>query len=510
MFDFLKIKIPTLVDVQQIDKGSGWLVIMESGKEVPFHVKRHYYLVNRHKEAERGGHAHKALWQFIFATRGKISISFEGAMGKFDFQLDNHQQAIIVPPGYWRDIVMEEGAILSVLASEKYEEKDYIRDKEEFQEWLKAQKHITEVPFIALDRCHEFLKLPLEQAIMQEVANNDFIKGGSVQLFEENFAKYCNTAYAIGCGNGLDALTLALRAWGIGTGDEIIIPVNSFIATALAVEECGAKPIFIDCDDSSYGLDINGLEQLVTPQTKAIIPVHLYGIPANMEAVMTFADKHNLFVLEDAAQAHGAFYKNKKIGSIGHAAAFSFYPTKNLGAMGDGGAVVTNDKNLANKIRMLGNYGSDKKYHYQMKGINSRLDSLQAAILNVKLPYLDEWNDKRRKLADIYLQLLADNKNIILPQLHNDATAVWHLFPARLKQKRENLIAELTKYQIGYGIHYPIAIHQTDAYNHNQYFLNAENLAKNEISLPMDPFLSEDEVTHICQIINNFYNDNNE
>ena len=510
MGDFSDITVPTFVNLQKIETlGETFLIVAQSGKEIPFHVKRNYLVVTADIPQSRGAHAHKKLWQLITLAHGEAQISFEGVTGTHQFTLDHYQQGIIVPPGFWRDITMKPHTMLSVLASDEYNEQDYIRDYDEFQQWLALTQTINHVSFTALHRCHENLRLPIERALMQELASNDFIKGDTVDLFEKNFALYCNVKHAIGCGNGLDALYLALRAQGIGENDEVIVPANSFIASALAVEKCGAKSVFIDCDNQGYGLDIEQLQQTITPQCKAIIAVHLYGIPLDMDRVMAVADKHQLFVLEDAAQAHGADYKGRKVGSLGHAAAFSFYPTKNLGALGDGGAVVTDDDELARKIRLLGNYGSEVKYQYQQAGINSRLDSMQAAVLNTKLAYLDEWNRKRRLLAEIYHNELASCDGVILPAITDNVTPVWHLYPIRLKQAnadmREALLNHLTQHNIDYGLHYPVPIHQTAAYNKQQSFPNTENLAVSEVSLPMSPFLTTDEIYYVCKKIKEFY-----
>ncbi len=510
MRDLSDITVPTLVDLQKIDgPNDTCLIVAQSGKEIPFYVRRNYFVVTGDKAQSRGAHAHKKLWQLMMVSHGEAQINFEGATGKHQFTLDNCQQGIIVPPGFWRDIIMQPESVLSVLASDEYNEQDYIRDYDEFQQWLAREQTITHVPFLALDRCHENLRLPIEKALMQELSKNDFIKGDAVCEFEQNFARYCNVKHAIGCGNGFDALYLALRAQGIGENDEVIVPANSFVATALAVEHCGAKSVFIDCDNQSYGLDIEQLEQAITPNSKAIIAVHLYGVPLDMDRVMAIADKHHLFVLEDAAQAHGSDYKGRRVGSLGSAAAFSFYPTKNLGALGDAGAVVTDDDELARNIRLLGNYGSEVKYQYQQAGINSRMDSIQAAVLDIKLGLLDEWNHKRRLLAEIYHNELASCDGLHLPIIAPHVTPVWHLYPIRLKQTgteiREAFLNHLQQNNIGYGLHYPVPIHQTAAYNRRQRFPNTENLAVSEVSLPMSPFLTKNEILHVCKIIRKFY-----
>ena len=496
---------PIIVPLQQIKQPTGELIIAEVNKAIPFTPKRQYALVTNEKPARRGAHSHKALEQFMICLTGQCEIELEGAVGKIQFALTDNHSGLYIPPGYWRDIKLAPNTCLSVLASEMYDEEDYIRNYDAFKNWLKHQSVVSSVPFIALDRCHSTLKLDLQLGLDREIDNNQLILGNSVTQFEANFAQYCDAQHAISCGNGLDALTLALKAAGIGAGDEVIVPANSFIATALAVEAAGATSVFIDCDLQTYGMDVEALENVITEKTAAIIPVHLYGIPVDMEKIMAIAEKHHLFVLEDAAQAHGALYKGHKVGSLGHAAALSFYPTKNLGALGDGGIIVANDIAIADKARLLANYGSKQKYHYETKGVNSRLDSLQAAFLNTKLPYLDSWNQKRRELATIYFNELSQIAAITLPTIAKNIEPVWHVFPIMLKdhQTREKLLQALQQQNIGTNIHYPIPIHQSHAYGLNISMPNVENLSAKTLSLPMDPFLTSVEIQYVCQAIKN-------
>jgi dTDP-3-amino-3,4,6-trideoxy-alpha-D-glucose transaminase len=507
--NILDIDRPTLVPFQSIESDGIELGVIECSKHLPFYVKRHYFLTNSDQDKTRGGHAHKELWQFMVCLAGSCKFVFKGAQGSFNFELSDRKTGILVPPGYWRDIEISTGGVLSILASHSYDEADYIRDYHDFEEWLLKQKQPRSVPFVALDRCHKHLKLELQDVFEQEIHRNAFIKGDAVECFEKEFAEYCGVDHVIGCGNGLDALTLALRAANIGAGDEVIVPANSFIATALAVESCGAKVVFVDCDSLSYGLDIDQVRNNINSKTKAIIPVHLYGIPADMDPIMEIAADHNLFVLEDAAQAHGALYNGKKVGSIGHAAAFSFYPTKNLGALGDGGCVATNDEVLAKKIRMLGNYGSQKKYIHEIKGVNSRLDSIQAAILSVKLRYLDSWNKRRRELANIYFNELSNIKDVHLPAISSRCLPVWHIFPLRLSSNelRTKFISELKKKGIETGIHYPVPMHKSIAYSSEEIFPITEQHAETEVSLPMDPFLVEEEIIFVVNGVKYLLND---
>lgn len=345
------------------------------------------------------------------------------------------------------------------------------------------------------------------KAKFEEILNkNWFILGNEVERFEEEYADYCGAKYCIGVGNGLDALRLILMGYGIGSGDEVIIPSNTFIATALAVSYVGAKVVLVEPDESTYTIDPLKIEEKITQNTKAIIAVHLYGKVAEMDSILKLAKKYNLKVIEDAAQAHGAIYKNKKVGNLGDAAAFSFYPGKNLGALGDGGAIVTNDSVLAERVRALRNYGSTEKYNHAYKGINSRLDELQAGFLSVKLPYLDQWNKERIRIAKKYYTEI-QNKKIHVPAINDDGCNVVHIFPVFCRG-RDILKTYLESNGIGTLVHYPIPIHLQKAYQElnevERTYPIAEKLAKEEISLPLYPGLADEEINFIIQKINEF------
>ena len=323
---------------------------------------------------------------------------------------------------------------------------------------------------------------------------------------ERSFAEYCNTMYCVGVGNGLDALFLSLKALGIGENDEVIVPSNTYIATALAVTYVGAKPVFVEPDIRTYNIDPTKIEAAITDKTKAMIPVHLYGQPCDMDPILEIAKKHNLFVIEDCAQAHGAMYKGKAVGSFGDAAGFSFYPGKNLGALGDAGAVVTNNEELAKKIRALGNYGSDYKYHHIYKGNNSRLDELQAAFLSVKLPHLDKMNKERRRIAQRYIDGIT-NEEVILPFIPAYANPVWHIFGIRCKRRNE-LEKYLNDAGIGTNKHYPIPIHLQECYKDLGFmkgdFPIAEEISATELSIPMYYGMTDEEVQYVIDRINEF------
>jgi len=499
-------QFPTLVELPVIESGAeGLLGVVEISKHCHFYVKRHYYIMSGDFSSERGRHAHKALKQFFVCLAGEVTVHLEGEREKFCFELKSAKQGIYVPPGYWRDITMSPNSVLSVLASEEYDENDYIRDYNEFRVWLDHNKSVK-VPYNAIDRCHKELEYAFQAIFDETLKVNELIQGTAVKRFESDFSAYCDVSNAIGCANGLDALILILKAMEIGTGDEVIVPANSFIATALAVENCGATSVFVDCDPFTYLIDVNQIESAITSKTRAIIPVHLYGIPADMDVILKIADKHGLYVIEDAAQAHGATYKGRKVGSIGHAAAFSFYPTKNLGALGDSGCVVTNDNLIANKVRLLGNYGCKKKYNYEIKGVNSRLDTIQASILSVKLKYLDDWNAKRRELAQIYFNRLANISGLVLPQCYDESVPVWHVFPILVESGvRDNLLKYLHEAGIGTNIHYPIPIHKSKAYSCHLSLSYSEKYSEMIFSLPLDPFHTVQEINIVCDVLERYF-----
>ena len=349
------------------------------------------------------------------------------------------------------------------------------------------------LPFLDLKSPHSEIAAELAAAFQRVLGSGSYVLGPELDAFEAEFAAYCGTRYCVGAGNGLDALHLALRAWVIGPGDEVIVPSNTFIATWLGVSQAGATPVPVEPDEATYNIDADRIEASVTPRTRAIIAVHLYGQPADMDPIMAIAHRHGLKVLEDAAQAHGARYKGRMVGSLGDAAAFSFYPGKNLGALGDGGGVTTNDADLAAKLRALRSYGSTVKYHHPVQGFNSRLDELQAALLRVKLRKLDDWNSRRAKSVEWYASYLpAMFPELTLPYVPEWAAPAWHLYVVRTGG-RDSFQARLAELGVGTIIHYPVPPHLQLAYSslgHPSGSLPiAERLAREVISLPMGPHL---------------------
>jgi len=362
----------------------------------------------------------------------------------------------------------------------------------------------VKVPFLDFIQPYEDLKVELDEAYLRFMRSAWYVLGREVEAFEREFAEYCGVAHCVGVGNGLEALHLTLRACGIGENDEVIVPSNTYIATWLAVSYAGATPIPVEPDPRTFNIDPARIEAAITRRTKAIMPVHLYGQPADMDPIMTIAQKHKLRVIEDNAQAQGARYKGRRTGSLGDAAGNSFYPGKNLGAYGEAGAVTTNDKELANKIRVLRNYGSQKKYYNEVKGYNSRLDELQAAFLRVKLKKLDQWNARRRGVAGQYLAGMSGLPGLTLPFVPAWSEPVWHLFVIRHSQ-RDALQQRLTEAEIGTLIHYPVPPHLSGAYAGAGWergaFPIAEELANSVLSLPMGPHLSREQSGYVVKEI---------
>ncbi|MBF2066594.1 MAG: DegT/DnrJ/EryC1/StrS family aminotransferase [Calothrix sp. C42_A2020_038] len=360
------------------------------------------------------------------------------------------------------------------------------------------------VQFLDMKAPYLELKEELDAAYRRVMDSGWYILGQEVESFEAEFAAYCGTKYCIGVGNGLDALHLIVRAMGIGTLDEVIVPANTYIASWLGVSCAGAKPVPVEPDENTYNINPLLIEAAITERTKAIMAVHLYGQPADMDAINAIAKQYNLKVIEDGAQAHGAKYKGKRVGSLGDAAGFSFYPTKNLAANGDGGAVTTNDADLADRIRLMRNYGSRVKYENEIQGFNSRLDELQAALLRVKLAKLDEWNLRRTKLAEIYLNNLATET---LPFVPEWAEPVWHLFVIRQSQ-RDTLQQHLHQAGISTLIHYPIPPHLSTAYTGGKWHINSfpitEKLAQQVLSIPISPHITNEEVSRVCDTLKKF------
>jgi dTDP-4-amino-4,6-dideoxygalactose transaminase len=365
----------------------------------------------------------------------------------------------------------------------------------------------VKVPFLDLRIQYESIRDEIAACLQQVLDSTAFAGGPFVAQFEKEFAEFCQSESAIGVGSGTVALWAALKGLGLGSGDEVITTPNTFIATAEAISECGARPVFVDIDEQTFNMDPALIEDVITPKTRAIVPVHLYGHPADMDPVIEIAKKHNLLVIEDACQAHGAEYKGQKAGSIGDAGCFSFYPGKNLGAYGEAGAVVTNNRRLADKIMMFRDHGQKRKYYHSMVGWNCRMDGLQGAVLSVKLKHLGRWNESRRKNAAIYNLLLADLDPIATPFEADYARHIYHIYPI-LTENRQRLMDALAKKQIYCGIHYPVPLHLQVAYSALGYkkgdFPVTEKCAGRLLSLPMFPEMTSEQIEYVVENIKSF------
>jgi dTDP-4-amino-4,6-dideoxygalactose transaminase len=367
-------------------------------------------------------------------------------------------------------------------------------------------KHFEKIPLVDLKAQYLSLKPEIDSALSHCVDEGNFIRGKSVTDFENAFSEYLGTKYCVGCGNGTDALEIILKSLQIGVGDEVLVPALTWIATAEAVNNVGAEPVFVDINPENFTIETSKIKEKITKKTKAIIPVHLYGSPADMTEILDIAKEYGLFVIEDCAQAHGAEFSGQKTGTFGIAAAFSFFPSKNLGAFGDAGAIVTNNNEIAERARMITNHGQLVSRHtHSIIGRNSRLDTIQAAILSVKLRLLDKWNGNRRNAADIYIIKLRKNSGIILPHQVKDKKHVFHLFVIRT-QVREKLIAALNENNIANGIHYPKALPFLDAYKYKKHKISefpvAAMVTGEILSIPIYPEITEEQVNRICNIIN--------
>ena len=360
------------------------------------------------------------------------------------------------------------------------------------------------IKFLDLAKINNRFRAEVDERITNILDKGWYLQGEENDKFSAHFAQYCGAKYALGVANGLDALRLIIKASGLGAGDEIIVPANTYIATILAISDNGCTPVLVEPDIHTYNITPDLIEQAITPKTKAIMVVHLYGQAVQMQKVWDLAKKYNLKVFEDCAQAHGAYYQDRKVGNLSDAAAFSFYPGKNLGCMGDGGAVVSNDKTLIDKVKALANYGSDRKYHHIYKGLNSRLDEIQAAVLDVKLPHLDADNARRREIAKYYREHIT-NPKIILPQTYDEKAAVWHVFVVRTEE-RDRFQQYLSDKGVQTIIHYPTPPHKQEAYKelNNQSYPITEEIHKTIISLPISPVMTDDEVKQLVEVVNDW------
>jgi dTDP-4-amino-4,6-dideoxygalactose transaminase len=503
--------IVRLVELQTIPMPNGILGVAEVSKHIGFPVHRAYYIRDVPAGQSRGAHGHKALRQCFLCLRGSVRLTISKNGLSQVVELTRPSQAAVVAAGCWRDLSdFSEDSVVIVLVSDEYDEGDYIRNHADFLRWEAGCDPVTAVPYLDLGRQNKALGAEIELAMRRVVRSARLIGGPEVEAFEADFAAYCGGGEMVGVGNGLDALILALKAWDIGPGDEVIVPAHTFIATALAVDEVGATPVLVDVEPDTGLIDVGRTAAAISPRTRAIIPVHLYGHAADMDGLAALVAGRDIKLLEDACQAHGARYKGRRCGVLGDAAAFSFYPTKNLGALGDGGALVVRDPATAGKARMLANYGSREKYRHELVGRNSRLDPLQAAVLGVKLDHLDLWNARRSELALRYLMGLSHLRGLDLPAVRAWAEPVWHVYPVRVPGLRDELAAFLSERGVGTNIHYPIPVHLQPCYAgrwREGEFPVAERLAASLLSLPLDAFHTDAEIRHVVEAVRAFFSE---
>ena len=360
------------------------------------------------------------------------------------------------------------------------------------------------IKFLDLEKINNRYRKEIDSRIKNILDKGWYLQGEENENFTKNFANFCGTKFALGVANGLDALNLIIKAYGFGNGDEIIVPANTYIATILAISENGCIPILVEPDIKTYNINPDSIEEKITTKTKAIMVVHLYGQAVQMEKIWKIAKKYNLKIIEDSAQAHGAIYQENRTGNLGDASGFSFYPGKNLGCMGDGGAVTTNDEELFNKIKAIANYGSDRKYHHIYKGVNSRLDEIQATVLDIKLKHLDSDNNKRREISKYYRENIKNSK-IILPETYDEKSHVWHIFAVRT-QNRDEFQKYLTEKGIQTIIHYPTPPHKQGAYKewNNLSFPITEEIHNTILSLPISPVMTDSEIEKVVEVVNEF------
>lgn len=360
------------------------------------------------------------------------------------------------------------------------------------------------IKFLDLKKINNRYREEIDSRIKDILDKGWYLQGEENENFTKNFANFCGTKFALGVANGLDALNLIIKAYGFGNGDEIIVPANTYIATILAISENGCIPILVEPDIKTYNINPDSIEEKITSKTKAIMVVHLYGQAVQMEKIWKIAKKYNLKIIEDSAQAHGAIYQENRTGNLGDASGFSFYPGKNLGCMGDGGAVTTNDDELFNKIKAIANYGSDRKYHHIYKGVNSRLDEIQAAVLDIKLNRLDSDNNKRREISKYYRENIKNSK-IILPETYDEKSHVWHIFAVRT-QNRDEFQKYLTEKGIQTIIHYPTPPHKQEAYKewNNLSFPITEEIHNTILSLPISPVMTDSEIEKVVEVVNEY------
>lgn len=505
-----------IISLPRILDPNGSLTAVENTANFPFEVKRVFYLYDVPADSQRGGHSHYQAHELIVAVSGSFEVTLHDGHKQRTYTLDRPYRALYIEPGVWRTLqAFSAGAVCLVLTSEKYDEADYERD---FKQFLRLTSHKLDkdkhYPFLDLAECNAPYIDEIKKAALEVIESGRYIGGEQVEALEYDLSQLTGAPFAIGVSNGLDALRLIFRGYvelgKLQPGDEVIVPANTYIASVLAVTDTGLKPVFVEPDPTTLNLDSNKVEEALTPRTRAILTVHLYGRAAWDATLADIARRHRLIVVEDNAQAIGAqspvpgLFGGNMTGALGHAAAFSFYPTKNIGALGDAGAVTTHDSALASAVSALRNYGSDRRYHNIYAGLNCRLDPIQAAMLRVKMRHIDGEIAHRRRLASIYSRRIT-NPKVILPRIDTPDLAVWHQYVVRVAD-RDAFRQYLSDHRIGSDIHYATPPHLQPCYS-SYASLSLPitcRLADEVVSLPISSCTTADDAVEIADIINNF------
>jgi dTDP-4-amino-4,6-dideoxygalactose transaminase len=503
------------VEFESRDAKDGRLLALEAGREVPFPIARVYCVFAGDSPQVHGRHAHRRGEQVLVCLSGWCKVTLDDGHRRREFLLDRPDRGLRVGPLLWEEFRFASRAVLLALCDTPYDPADQIHSYEDYLALVSGQAVPAEprmsdttpppIPFLDLKRVNDRYASQVTDAIINVRERGLHIGGPEVERFETEFAAYCGTRHCVAVGNGYDALRLMLRASGLQPGDEVLVPANTFVASILAIMDAGLQPVLVEPDPDTFLMDPSHAARCITSRTRAVLAVDLYGRCDGLKPLRELAAQHGLLLFEDAAQAHGASYEGAKAGSWGKAAAFSFYPTKNLGALGDAGAVTTDDDRLASDLRALRNYGAEHKNVHRLPGVNSRLDELQAAVLRVKLPYLDQDNARRRAIAHVYLEQVR-NPQLCLPAAPSDPSAhVWHLFVVRCP-RREALRHHLAARGIGTAVHYPTPPHHQPALAPLAHLSLpvTEQLHREVLSLPLHPALTEEQVTRVVEALNSF------
>ncbi|HEX8372844.1 MAG TPA: aminotransferase class I/II-fold pyridoxal phosphate-dependent enzyme [Chthoniobacterales bacterium] len=507
---------PSVADCQifplpKIQDPRGNLTFMQRGEPLPFDIQRVFYLYDVPAGELRAGHALKSCHQMLVAIAGSFDVVLRDGTNERRVRLDAAAEGLHIPPMIWREVEgFSEAAICLVLASELYSEDAYVREETGYLQ-LREKEKDQQPPVVRsldFDAAYRECQPELDAAYHRFMRSGHLVLGDEVRRFEEEYATYCDATHCVGVGHGLDALLLALRALEVGPGDEVIVPANTYIATWLAVSQLGALPVAVEPDVATLNLDATRIKAAITSRTKAVLAVNLYGLPCDYDEIAAICARHNLGFVVDNAQGHGARYHGRRVGGVADLECHSFYPTKNLGAFGEAGAVTTQNADLADRIRVLRNYGSRRRYENEVRGYNSRLDELQAAFLRVKLRKLDEWNRRRQTIAAFYLESLQSVPELQLPATPHKLEPVWHQFIIR-HPERDAMQKHLSSQGVETLVHYPTPPHRSAAYQDPGYgsFPLTEQLANEVLSLPIGPQLTPAATGRVVEAILSFQAD---